>query len=391
MSPLVLSWALSSVSGYGIYGLQILLHYLRRGGRAQDLILTHAPSALTLPPLTAARLEPVVTLGAKIQAFLQANPSETLQFNHAVLHGCGNDFLGFAGQDRVWGQPNIGCAAMEHLSCSPEGLECGKRYDRLIAISQWNADYLKSLTIGPVDLCYQGIDPSLFHPAPQSGLYGDRFVIFSGGKFEYRKGQDLVTAAFKRFQPRHPEALLVTAWQNLLPPDAEAFARAGHTMGVPELVPNQGLKIAAWLHAQGLPEGSFIALPFTHHLLMPSVLAECDLALFPNRCEGGTNLVAMEAMACGIPTYVSYNTGQKDLVDLIGCDAFRGQRPVPSGASMRTTEDWGETDVEEIVTAMENIYTHRAESRHRAADLAARLQEWSWAAMNEKLLQIVCF
>ena len=27
-----------------------------------------------------------------------------------------------------------------------------------------------------------------------------------------------------------------------------------------------------------------------------AALAECDVAVFPNRCEGATNLVAMEAM-----------------------------------------------------------------------------------------------
>ena len=30
-----------------------------------------------------------------------------------------------------------------------------------------------------------------------------------------------------------------------------------------------------------------------------------DAGLFPNRCEGGTNLVAMEAMASGLPVILS--------------------------------------------------------------------------------------
>ena len=39
----------------------------------------------------------------------------------------------------------------------------------------------------------------------------ERFLIFSGGKMELRKGQDIVLAAFKIFARRHPEATLVTA------------------------------------------------------------------------------------------------------------------------------------------------------------------------------------
>jgi hypothetical protein len=36
--------------------------------------------------------------------------------------------------------------------------------------------------------------------------------VFSGGKLEYRKAQDIVLAAFRIFVNRHKEALLVTAW-----------------------------------------------------------------------------------------------------------------------------------------------------------------------------------
>lgn len=389
-APLAISWVLSSVSGYGIYGTQILLQYLRRGGQAKDFILTSAPSVTTLPPLAQVKIDAIFNLAVKIHGFLKENPKETLNFKHAVLHGSSSDFAGFPGQDRVWGAPNVACAAIEHLVCTPHGRKISKNYDMFVAISQWNADYLKSLNVGPVHLCYQGIDPEQFHPAPSSGLYRDRFVIFSGGKFEFRKGQDIVLAAFKRFYAKHPDALLVACWQNLLTSDAAAVALAGHCETVPEPASDYGLQMTPWLLKQGLPPDSFIALPFTHNILMPSVLHECDMAVFPNRCEGGTNLVAMESMACGIPTYVSYNTGQKDLVDLIGCGAFRTQRPVKPSATMQTVEDWGETDVEEVLAAMERVYANREQARSEAAQVAARMKDWSWSKLNEKLLQIVC-
>ena len=378
------------MSGYGIYGTQILLQYLRRGGDPQGFILTNAPSVTALPPLAQAKIDSIFNIGVKLHGFLKENPQETLHFKHAVLHGSSSDFSGFAGQDRVWGAPNVGCAAIEHLVCTQHGRKIAKNYDMFLAISKWNADYLKSLDVGPVHLCYQGIDPSLFYPAPRSGLFNNRFVIFSGGKFEYRKGQDIVLAAFKRFRAKHPEALLVTCWQNLLMADAATFALAGHCDTVPEAAPEYGLQMTPWLLKQDLPPDSFIDLPFTHNLMMPTVLHDCDMAVFPNRCEGGTNLVAMEAMACGVPTYVSYNTGQKDLVDLIGCRAFHSQRPVKGSPSMQTVADWGESDVEEVVAAMEQVYTNREESRRAAAVVAERMKDWAWGGLNEKLLQIVC-
>jgi glycosyltransferase involved in cell wall biosynthesis len=378
------------VSGYGIYGLQILLQYLRRGGQVQDLILTSAPSVTTLPPLTQAKIEPVFNLATKIYGYLKENPEELLSFKHPVLHGSSSDFAGFAGQDRIWGEPNVACAAIEHLVCTPHGRKIAKNYDMFIAISRWNAEYLKSLNVGPVYLCHQGIDRSQFHPAPSTGLYRDRFVIFSGGKFEFRKGQDIVLAAYKRFRTTHPDALLVTCWQNLSIPDGAAFALAGHCETMPEAAPEYGLQMGAWLLKQGLPTDSIIDLPFTHNLIMPTILHECDLAVFPNRCEGGTNLVAMEAMACGVPTYVSYNTGHKDLVDLIGTGAFRTQRAVKPSMAMQTVVDWGETDVDEVVAAMEYAYIHRSDARRDAAAVAARMSDWEWGGLNEKLLQIVC-
>ncbi len=387
-SSLAISWALATISGYGIYGLQIVMQFLRRGG--QQVVLTQQPAITSLPPLTQAKLEPVFDLARKLHDFLQKNPEETLSFNHAVLHGCSSNFAGFPGQDRIWGKPNVGCCAIEHLVCNDHGRKIAKNYDIFIAISQWNADYLKSLDIGPVHLCYQGIDYSLFNPGPNSGLYRNRFVVFSGGKFEFRKAQDIVLAAFKRFREKHDDALLVTCWQNLTAPEGSAFERAGHCKTMPQPAPDYGLQFTPWLLSQGLPPGSFIDLPFTHNLLMPTVLRECDMAIFPNRCEGGTNLVAMEAMACGVPTYVAYNTGQKDLVDLIGCGGFKTQKTVVPTPLMRSVQDWGETDVDEVVEAMEYVYTNQREAREKAKVIADKMPQWDWSPLNEKLLQIVC-
>jgi glycosyltransferase involved in cell wall biosynthesis len=84
-----------------------------------------------------------------------------------------------------------------------------------------------------VDLVLQGIDPTLFHPAPKSGLFKDRFVVFSGGKIEYRKGQDLVLLVFRVFLVRHPEVLLVTAWHGSWPELALSLAANTRIAPVP--------------------------------------------------------------------------------------------------------------------------------------------------------------
>ncbi len=386
--PLALTWALSTISGYGIYGLQIAQQFFLRGG--EKFIPTHQPAAMMLPALTQLRLNSIFDLARKIAAVMQENPNENLRFDHPVLHAVGNDCAGFAGQDRVWGKPNVGCAAIEHKIFSSHAREIAKGYDMFIAISRWNEQFLRELNIGPVHLCYQGIDKTLFYPGARTGLWSNRFIVFSGGKFEFRKGQDIVTAAFKIFQAKYPEALLVTAWQNVLPIDPTPYQLAGHCQTVPQPAPDVGIQITPWLLQQGLPPGSFVELPYTPNMLMPFVLRECDVALFPNRCEGGTNLVAMEAMACGVPTFVANNTGQKDLVELFGCGGLMDQKSVKPAPDMASAEDWGESNVDEVVAALELIYTQREAAKRAALAVAAKIQTYEWSSLNEKLLHIVC-
>lgn len=384
LESLGITWPLATVSGYGITGVEIAQSFFRHGGKR--LALTKRPATLALPPLLELRFGAALELAAQFDTMLQQNPQEILDFDFPVLHGAGNDFAGFSGQDQVRGKPNIGYAAIEHLYCSPHGRTVAQSYTKLIAISEFNAAYLRSLDIAPVQLCYQGIDCDLFFPQDKRNLWPGRFIVFSGGKFEFRKGQDIVLAAFKRFAAQHPEALLVCAWQSLGVSDPTMFQTAGHIQTTPQAVPGSGLDIGGWLQQQGLQPHQFIALPFTHQIMMPSVLRECDAAIFPNRCEGGTNLVAMEAIACGIPTYVADNTGQADLIKY--CDALplRRQRPCATATDPRlTTTAWGESDVEEIVAALTIIYQDAQTARQNARAAAQKITAWNWDILNQKL------
>ena len=385
IDALGISWPLATVSGYGIYGVEIAQSFFRRGGK--KLLLTQPPVTLALPPLLELRLAPALQLAPQFAALLRQNPDHVERFPFPVLHGAGNDFAGFPGSDQVRGSPNIGCCAIEHLSCSPHGRTVAQNYDKLIAISQFNANWLKSLNLAPVTLCHQGIDTDLFYPQPKRGLFGDRFIIFSGGKFEFRKGQDIVLAAFKQFAEKYPEALLLCAWQGQSVPTPDLFAATGHIHDVPQADGSGGLAIADWLQRQGLQPHQFIALPYTHQVMMPPVLRECDAAIFPNRCEGGTNLVAMEALACGVPTLVADNTGQHDLVALAGATPLTQQnRCVAPTIAAGTTEGWGESSVAECVAELETIYQNRQTACTAAVTVAAKMRDWSWDKLNAKLL-----
>ena len=262
-----------------------------------------------------------------------------------VIRALGNDLLS---------SPHVpsGIAAIFfELPLSDAAIEKAKHYDTIIAGSAWNAEVLRGHGLTNVNLVFQGVDRSLFHPAPKRGLYPDKFLIFSGGKAEPRKGQDLVVKAFRIFAKRHPDAVLVTAWDS-----PWANLRAGMDLDLSP-VASQVIDIGA------LPNGQ-----------MAPVYRECDVALFPNRAEGGTNLVAMECIACGVPTILSACTGHDDLLGLPGVFPLSDWQPAPSLWS-----EWGECSVDEIVEALET--THRLRSPvMMGRGLSPELFRWSDAA-----------
>ena len=105
--------------------------------------------------------------------------------------------------------------------------------------------------------------------------------------------------------------------------------------------------ISNWLEEQGIPSKNFVVPGILNAAQMSSLLKQADLAVFPNRCEGGTNLVAMEAIACGIPTVLSTNSGHLDLMRL-GCP---GVVPLPGNYPLKLPLSdyenfhiWGESD-----------------------------------------------
>jgi glycosyltransferase involved in cell wall biosynthesis len=209
----------------------------------------------------------------------------------------------------IRGTPTIACPVFEDEESVRRNVERLKEYDVVVCASAWNRDLLGSLGVEAL-LCHEGIDPVIFHPGVKRQRNG--FRVFSGGKAEYRKGQDLVIEAFKRFAEAHDDAVLVAAWGSpfgQLSSDFEGKCPWGAPPGTHIGKPNFG----AWLQKAGLRREQYEIVSPRPNWQMAEVYGSCDVALFPNRCEGGTNFVAMECMACGVPTAISLAYGMDDL------------------------------------------------------------------------------
>jgi len=383
-----IGWSLGLNTGWGVFGTNFALQALKHPTVEPVLLSAQGLEQGHYNPLSQHLLAPLVTEWRKFQQVVSQHPHSVINLDIPVIHALGNNFS-CGTREKIVGRRNIGFIFFENTLIHDEDKIRANTYDLILAGSTWNYNVLQENGIKHSAKVLQGVDLTLFHPAPKANLFPDRFVIFSGGKIEFRKGQDIVVAAFRRFYHLHPDALLVFAWHNFWSQFMLGMDQTGHVQGLPQLRQDKTLDIDSWLIANGLPPSSFVNLGLMPNYLMPLVYREADAALFPNRCEGGTNLVAMECLACGVPTILSANTGHLDLIDEKHCYPLVCQRPVPSHPIFPGTKGWGESDVDEIVEVLERIYHDRQSARQKGLLGAEFMIDLAWEKQIDRLVATI--
>jgi len=386
---IAITWQLSDSHGWGVFGLNLALQLIKMGG----------PTPLLLaPPLFIqndtgrdAILKPFVDEQIITAQKIETASGPVMGADVVVLHALGNAFMSSPISSRFIGRKNIGVSFFEETGFDANAITRAKKFDRIIAGSSWNLQMMQAAKIDNGVFVSQGIDDAIFHSAPEinksahkNTRFKDRYTIFSGGKLELRKAQDLAIEAFKVFHRNHDDALLVTAWQNNWPTTAESIKGSPHIQRAPKIDSNGDLRIADWAAGMGLGGHQFIDLGWVANQEMPSIFNDMDLALFPNRCEGGTNLVAMEAMASGIPCIIAANTGQIDLIADNNCYPLQTQTQIaPTGSP---AEHWRNSDINEIIAVMEHAYSNRDDARRIGEKGAAFMKKRSWEIQVQKLI-----
>ncbi|MEQ9449478.1 MAG: glycosyltransferase family 4 protein [Rhodospirillaceae bacterium] len=378
-----IGWHVGVPSGWGTYGVNLAVELARRGLSPEVFFLDRDLS------LTAAQRELLSSALQKQPAWRAAHKAGPVNLDFPMLHALGNG-LDFPEMVRsVTGRPNVGVVFFETAGVPKANLEQARDFAAIITGSSWNTRVLEDLGLANVRTCLQGIDPAVFSPGPKTDRFAGRFAVFSGGKLEYRKGQDLVVAAFKLFHERHPDSVLVTAWQSPWPALAQNIAASAHIEAIPETGADGRLNVTGWLRACGLTEDSFIDAGPLANTETVELLRDVDLAVFPNRSEGGTNLVAMECMACGVPVVLSRNTGHIDLIAPDNCFTLDLQIPMAEVMNRPDLAGWGESSIDELATKMEEAYLNREDAARRGAAAAAFMRDWSWEKQVGRLVKIL--
>ncbi|HVT83211.1 MAG TPA: glycosyltransferase family 4 protein [Phycisphaerae bacterium] len=388
---IIVSLPIGSAHGWGVCG-KYLTREIYRLTQGQARLLTQSFNAetagdeLEFNALSAALITQQDVNAAQFQNGIH-------QFSCPLLTCIGSKQMDHW-QPALRGRPTVGYTFFEDNLLRPEWIEAGRRnFDIIATGSSWNAKVLKEFGLSNVYPALQGIDPLIFYPFAEPGaareFLADRFVIFSGGKFEFRKGQDIVIRAVKVMQQRHPDVFLINAWYNAWQASFDSM-KASPYLSWPAASGNYGEIMSRILAHNGLDLSRVMILGPRTNALMARVYRNSDVGLFPNRCEGGTNLVMMEYMACGKPVVATGVTGHSDIVH--DKNAYLINTPLEAlhnDAAGQPVARWPEPSLDDAIDKLEEAYQNRSALRTKGAQAGADLSRFTWTHSAKGFLRLL--
>ena len=320
-------------------------------------------------------------LGSKLieqEEVTQIFSVEQPKVNHPILHAITNHSL-LPWSINLKGSFKAGYTFFEINILSSQYIQNGKdNFDIIVTGSKWCESVLKNHGLNSVTTIIQGIDPQLFNPLySEKELYKDRFVIFSGGKFEFRKGQDIVIKAYKVLQDRHKDVMLINAWFNPWPFSMKTMEKSPYIKcDIPDT--DYLMVMKRILYDNGIDLSRVITLSPRSNDQMARLYKNTDIGLFPNRCEGGTNLVLMEYMACGKPVIASFSSGHKDILNNTNSIMIKRMRPIEIESNGSLLAVWDNPDIEETIAHLEAAYQHRDNLKSIGVQAGKDLAQLTW-------------
>ena len=382
-----LAWPVGGATGWGQFGLGLGRSVWEMGGTVWALAGVETASSRLLP-------------ADRVMLRTWVPPSTDLPAGEGwVVFALGNGIGVPSGRPTMATDrteiKRAGLVVIEDVSClTPDAVEYLKGLDARIAPSQWVADALAAVGIPEVPVAVQGYDERvwmprnaarLMLPTPHTGPF-----IFSGGKLEFRKGQDIVVAAFRQVLEAYPDAVLVTAWDNPWPQTMDGIWLAGHVKGVPA-IRHGTADVSGWLVANGIPADSVVDVGKVNPLELAAIVRSCDVGVFPNRCEGATNMVLVEALASGVPCVATVGHGQGMLKD-VHAIASRGQVPRgcrPFGTQDLTADGWTEADPADVAEAI--CYALDADVSGLGVNFFnPEWNDWTWHTRGTRMFDAIC-
>jgi glycosyltransferase involved in cell wall biosynthesis len=140
----------------------------------------------------------------------------------------------------------------------------------------------------------------------------------------------------------------------------------------------------------GLDPSRIQTLDLVPNDMQRDIYKNTDIGIFPNRCEGGTNLVLMEYMACAKPAIASNTSGHKDIVTRENALLLNELRDISiAGADNQLIGRWQEPSLDELVARLEYTYHHREEIKKIGIKAGQDLQNFTWENSAQQLIDLL--
>jgi glycosyltransferase involved in cell wall biosynthesis len=112
---------------------------------------------------------------------------------------------------------------------------------------------------------------------------------------------------------------------------------------------------------------------------MRQLYQQTDIGIFPNRCEGGNNMVMCEYMACGRTVIASDATGHADVITERNAFPLKNYSPVlVKDSAGQPSAIWHEASIEEIIEQLERAYRDRDLCKRKSTVAAEDMKNLAW-------------
>jgi len=122
---------------------------------------------------------------------------------------------------------------------------------------------------------------------------------------------------------------------------------------------------------------------------MARLYKNTDIGLFPNRCEGGTNLVLMEYMACGKPVIASYSSGHQDILNPSNSILIKKMNPLNIASRGVFQAAWDDPDIDETIAHLEMAYQNRDNLKLIGKQAGSDLARLTWRKTGQAFYDLL--
>ena len=240
-----------------------------------------------------------------------------------------------------------------------------KSCDRLFVCSEWAKGVCDDLNL--TNVIPLGVDTNIFKPAPVK--QDDKIIFFNCGKWEVRKGHDILIKAFKKIADKYE--------------NVELWMMCENPFNSPE-------EENRWLQLYNHPKVRLINRVQTQEEVY-NIMCKIDCGVFPSRGEGW-NLELLELMAVGkhvIATNYSAHTEfcNKENCSLIEIDE---KEPAFDGKWFFGQGNWAKIDDKAIESLEHSMETFISEKRGTLNEIGIQTaKDFSWQNTANEILNVL--